>query len=160
MNSYSQMQQYPQREEQQVSYKHRTPHAEHGQHSPDTGSQRLPPSAAAAAPPLGVPPELPYGELSSRATPRCTNTQEEEQQVSYHHRTPHAQHRQHSPDSIDLCLPPSPAAAAPSLGVPGELPYGEPSSHSTPISINTPRKKSSRLVTTVSHMHSTDSTHL
>jgi hypothetical protein len=46
---------YTQKKEKQVSYHHRDPHAQHGQHSPDPQPRRSPPSPAVAALPPHVP---------------------------------------------------------------------------------------------------------
>jgi hypothetical protein len=154
------MQQYPQEEDQQVSYHHRNPHAQHRQHSPVPSPRCLLPAPAAAAPPLGVPPEMPNVEPWPHPTPRYKHIPRKKSSRLVTTTTPnaqhiqHIQHIQHSPHPQPQCLPPSQAATAPPLDVPSELPNAKPCTQPTPRYTNNPTKKSSRSVTnTVPHIH-------
>jgi hypothetical protein len=100
-------------------------------------------------------------EACTHPTPRCNNTpQKEEQQVSYKHLTTHVNYGQHSPQCSLRCLLPSPAAAAPPLAVPPEMHDAKPSYHPTPRYNKTQeRRAAGQFFTTVTHMHSADSTH-
>jgi hypothetical protein len=98
--SYSQIQQYPQEKEQQVSYQHSTPHAQHAQHSPVPQLGRLLPSPAEAAQPLGVSDDMQNAEPSTKTTRRCINTRRKKSSRSVTNTQP----RRTSKDSTHLIL--------------------------------------------------------